>query len=65
MLHSSLYDMLVISKALLILAKHKGKIHLHGREPVEAILKVALVRTESPAMQAVVDCARHLLDVLQ
>jgi hypothetical protein len=56
--------MLVISKALLIWAKHR-KIHSHGREPVEAILKVALVRTESPAMQAVVDCARHLLDVLQ
>jgi len=43
----------------------QGKIHSHGREPVEAILKVALVRTESPAMQAVVICARHLLDVLQ
>jgi len=28
-------------------------------------LKVALVRTESPAMQGVVECARHLLDVLQ
>lgn len=43
----------------------QGKIHSHGREPVEAILKVALVRTERPAMHAVVDCARHLLEVLQ
>jgi hypothetical protein len=43
----------------------QGKVHSHGREPVEAILKVASVRTESPAMQGVVECAHHLLDVLQ
>lgn len=43
----------------------QGKIHAHGREPVEAVLRVALVRTESPGMQAVVECSRHLLDVLQ
>lgn len=40
------------------------KIHSHPREPVEAILKVALVRSESTGMQSVVIGARHLLDAL-